>query len=91
MMQHTRVLLDLAVWLEVDRSPVTCLIANKTRLLLGNLIGETRKMGDLSGMTEVTSKLHDLWEIAVFMYTSSLVRNKFFGESKELLKLLKRG
>lgn len=91
LIRHKQVLLDLAVWLEVDRSSVTHLIADRSLPVLAILVEETRKIGVVPGMSGVSDRLYRLWEIALVVSASSLVRNEFLREAEVLRRLLMKG
>ena len=87
LIRHKQVLLDLAAWLEMERSSVTHLIASRTLQVLAILVEQTH----MAGMSGVSSRLYRLWEIALVVSASSLVRNEFIREAEVLRRLLMKG
>ena len=91
LIRHKQVLLDLAAWLEVERSSVTHLIASRSLPVLAILVEQTHIIAAVAGMSGVSSRLYRLWEIALVVSASSLVRNEFIREAEVLRRLLMKG
>ncbi|XP_070195168.1 3'-5' exoribonuclease HELZ2-like isoform X1 [Littorina saxatilis] len=90
LLQHKRLLADLAAWLEVDMTPIAHMISSKSMTILSILVGETRKMSALPGMSTVSDRMERLLEMNVVVAASSFVRKGFLREAKDYRRILMR-
>ncbi|XP_076463379.1 3'-5' exoribonuclease HELZ2-like isoform X2 [Babylonia areolata] len=79
---HTRLLLDLAEWLELERAPVTFLITNKTLPVMATLVNR------FALVIQLQDRFKRLGEAAMVLAASSLVRADMLREARAYDRLL---
>ena len=84
-------LLNLAAWLEAERSTVSYMMARNSTLVIDSMFEESHKVCHLPGMSGISDRLQTLRGVAVVVCTSSLVRNEFFQELADLRRLFMKG